>query len=316
MVKTAPSLKGLDYVMVYFGANWHTPCKGFTPKLIGSYKKLKEASKNFEIIFASSDKTKDAFDEFYNEMPWLAVPYGDPKLRDKLSRFYDIKELPKLVIIHAKTGETVTTDGKNEIICEGFIDNYPYLSKDVYDVAENMNGVNDGPVLILVQDYVEKEIKNTNTAVLTAAVKVKPNFKNKVTKFFTGNGGGPLTMIKMDLEFEEGPPKIHEHPLELRLDEQPNWNCDGCGKPGYIAAEKHFCIKCNFAHCETCTEASKHEIPQQLKFATMVIVDMRCKKYYKREGISATLSMEHLMSMLKDFSEGRIEARDFKIGGK
>ena len=70
------------------------PCRAFTPQLVKTYKKLKEAGKKFEIIFCSSDRDEDAFKEYYESMPWYALPFGDPR-KKSLSRFFDVsgKEL-------------------------------------------------------------------------------------------------------------------------------------------------------------------------------------------------------------------------------
>lgn len=74
----------------YFSAHWCPPCRSFTPKLAEFYKKL-HTEKNFEIVFVSSDKSKDEFDKYYEEMPWLALPFSD---RDrKVSRLAIALEL-------------------------------------------------------------------------------------------------------------------------------------------------------------------------------------------------------------------------------
>jgi len=57
------------------------PCRGFTPKLVETYKKLKESGKDFEIVFASSD---------FGEMPWLALPLGDER-KEKLSELCNVE---------------------------------------------------------------------------------------------------------------------------------------------------------------------------------------------------------------------------------
>lgn len=65
------------------------PCRGFTPQLVKTYKKIKEDGKKFEIIFLSSDRDEDAFKEYFSEMPWLAMPFADKRTK-KLSRLYDV----------------------------------------------------------------------------------------------------------------------------------------------------------------------------------------------------------------------------------
>lgn len=66
-------------VGLYFSAHWCPPCRGFTPQLAEFYKKMKAGSNgaNFELVFVSSDRDEESFKEYFNEMPWLAVPFAD-----------------------------------------------------------------------------------------------------------------------------------------------------------------------------------------------------------------------------------------------
>ena len=75
---TVASLCGKDRVLgIYFSAEWCPPCKGFTPKLVDFYNKIKEKdSVKFEIVFVSWDKDETSFSEYFKTMPWLALPYS------------------------------------------------------------------------------------------------------------------------------------------------------------------------------------------------------------------------------------------------
>ena len=63
------------------------PCRGFTPKLVDCYKKIQETHKNFEIIFVSSDSDEEHFDEYWKEMPWMALPFGDDRKQGLAKHF-------------------------------------------------------------------------------------------------------------------------------------------------------------------------------------------------------------------------------------
>ena len=67
-------------VGIYFSAHWCPPCRGFTPVLSEFYK-ANHAKKNFEIIFVSSDQSADQFEEYYKEMPWLALNFNERALK-------------------------------------------------------------------------------------------------------------------------------------------------------------------------------------------------------------------------------------------
>jgi nucleoredoxin len=64
---------------LYFSAHWCPPCRAFTPQLAEFYKKIKDGpnGSNFEIVFVSSDRDDASFTEYFNEMPWLALPFSD-----------------------------------------------------------------------------------------------------------------------------------------------------------------------------------------------------------------------------------------------
>lgn len=63
-------------VGLYFSAHWCPPCRGFTPKLAEFYKKH-HLEKKFEIVFVSSDKNESEWKSYFNEMPWIALPFAD-----------------------------------------------------------------------------------------------------------------------------------------------------------------------------------------------------------------------------------------------
>ena len=57
-------------VALYFSASWCPPCQRFTPLLIDFYNAAKEAKSGFEIVFISSDRGTEEFEEYVssNEM--------------------------------------------------------------------------------------------------------------------------------------------------------------------------------------------------------------------------------------------------------
>ena len=83
------SLDGEGKVIgLYFSANWCSPCRAFTPNLVKWYTELKNGplSAKFDIVYLSWDREEEAFDEYFDKMPWLALPFNE-------------KELPKVCTI-------------------------------------------------------------------------------------------------------------------------------------------------------------------------------------------------------------------------
>lgn len=52
-----------------------------------------------EIILVARDKNKDDFEKYYNDMPWLSLPYKDGRLK-KLIEAHEIKGIPVLAILN------------------------------------------------------------------------------------------------------------------------------------------------------------------------------------------------------------------------
>jgi len=118
------TLKG-KVVGIYFSAHWCPPCRGFTPVLAEKYKALKEAGKDFEIVFASSDKDAKQFEEYFGEMPWLALPYEDRARKEELSKKFKVRGIPTFVIVDGE-GNTITKDGRSAVMSDEYIENFPW----------------------------------------------------------------------------------------------------------------------------------------------------------------------------------------------
>jgi len=111
---TTEVLAGKKAIGLYFSAHWCGPCRGFTPRLAEAYSKDLKA-KGFEVVFVSSDRDEAAFDSYFGEQPWTALPYGERSLKAKLSSKYKVQGIPSLIILDAETGATITTDGREEV---------------------------------------------------------------------------------------------------------------------------------------------------------------------------------------------------------
>jgi nucleoredoxin len=76
------------YLGIYFSASWCPPCRAFTPKLVKYYKDFKSAhpsARDFELVFVSSDRSSKDAAKYYNEMPWLKLPYSDRARKEQLA---------------------------------------------------------------------------------------------------------------------------------------------------------------------------------------------------------------------------------------
>lgn len=116
-IETSP-LKENSLVCLYFAGKWCPLCAPFTSILIDFYNEINIEEKLLEIIFVSRDKNKEEFEEVYKEMPWLAFPFGDSRIK-KLTEAHDVKGIPILIVLK-KNGEAITINGKRDIMTEGY----------------------------------------------------------------------------------------------------------------------------------------------------------------------------------------------------
>jgi nucleoredoxin len=244
---------------LYFSAHWCPPCRGFTPKLAEWYKAVKETLPDFEIVFASSDRDEGSFDEYFAEMPWIALPYADRKRKEALSTLCGVEGIPTLAIID-KDGRIITTNGRGipEMDPEG--KQFPWYPKPIKDLAHEQDGVDDCPSLVVLMDGADQETRDAITAALEPIAKeyqekAKASGEDEVL-FFTG---GPAaagiasrlrSLIKVDV-----PPKKHEHELkELHVSAGVR-QCDHCDAS--IEGVAYNCAECDFDFCEECNSKAE-----------------------------------------------------------
>lgn len=102
------------YYAIYFSAHWCPPCRGFTPELVAAYPELKAKNPNFEIIFVSSDESKEDMLTYMNEykMPWPGVRFELSKSLSAVQR-YSGNGIPNLVFVTAD-GEVISSSYQGE----------------------------------------------------------------------------------------------------------------------------------------------------------------------------------------------------------
>jgi nucleoredoxin len=101
------------YIAIYYSAHWCPPCRAFTPKLVEWYNEFKPKHKNFELVFASSDKDEAAMLEYMTEMkmPWPAIRFSEKK--ESGVDEYAADGIPYLVLLNAE-GKNLTGTRGNE----------------------------------------------------------------------------------------------------------------------------------------------------------------------------------------------------------
>jgi thiol-disulfide isomerase/thioredoxin len=109
VVDTEAALAGKGAVAFYFSAAWCPLCRAFTPQLASWYTKdLK--TKGLEVVFVSADRDQKAFDEYYGEQPWLAMPF-ECNEKKALSNKFKVQGIPVLLMF-GPGGQLITDEGR------------------------------------------------------------------------------------------------------------------------------------------------------------------------------------------------------------
>ena len=104
-------------ILVYFSAHWCPPCRAFTPMLAKFYENLKSKRDDFEIIFVSSDRNQEEFEDYYREHPWLAHPFKNRQDANIVSTVFGVRGIPTLAVVDGQ-GKTITTQGRDFVLAD------------------------------------------------------------------------------------------------------------------------------------------------------------------------------------------------------
>merc|ERR1712166_296699 len=114
-VDTQTALGDCDVLALYFSAHWCPPCRGFTPVFAETYKQMKKAGKKFETVFISSDGDESAFNSYFKEQPWLALPFAGRSAKASISEKYGVRGIPTLILLN-KDGSIRDGNGRSVIM--------------------------------------------------------------------------------------------------------------------------------------------------------------------------------------------------------
>mmetsp|Transcript_6390 Transcript_6390/g.9541 ORF Transcript_6390/g.9541 Transcript_6390/m.9541 type:complete len:351 (-) Transcript_6390:1126-2178(-) len=210
----AQIIKPTSNLLLYFSAHWCPPCRNFTPVLSQWYEENK-TTKDLEIIFCSSDRDQEAFNEYYNKfMPsWTALPFNDKTTKDALSQAFEIRGIPSLIAL----GPT-QPDGSRPIISKDgrtcVSNNQPFpqawLPQPFADLSVAVDckesDINETTSLLLLLDHV------TDTSAQQHAVQTAKDFAQRhannpdILVFFSTKNEGPAMRLRQLLKSARNDP--------------------------------------------------------------------------------------------------------------
>jgi len=114
VVNSAEVLKD-KLVALYFSAHWCPPCRQFTPEFSRIYQSLSSSNRPLAVVFISADQDQEAFNEYFGEQPWYAIPYDSTDVREGLNEKFGIRGIPSLLVLD-QDANIVTKEGRQDIM--------------------------------------------------------------------------------------------------------------------------------------------------------------------------------------------------------
>jgi len=184
---------------IYFSAHWCPPCRKFTPVLASVYNKLKAADKNFEVIYVPGDQSSEQFSEYFNEMPWLAIPFGDKRI-DPLNSHFEVNGIPHFVIVGAD-GKVINKSARGNVMSDLEGSKFPWEPTPVQDIGQSTEcmgyDINEKKSLIFFMEGVDDLEQDAITAAVEPiarryADEGKESGDQEIL-FFTSKGQGGIS---------------------------------------------------------------------------------------------------------------------------
>merc|ERR1712228_83406 len=182
------------FIGLYFSAHWCPPCRGFTPKLAEMYKNgLKE---KMEIIFVSSDRDEKSFNDYFGDMPWLALPYAKRAEKELLSDSFGVQGIPSFVVLNPD-GTVLTTDGRSKVMNDPKGESLPdgWLPQPFNDVNDDPSPLNEEQCLIMLGGAAAacEAVKKVANEYYVSAGK---DVEEMPMRFFSGPDGGVVGQLR------------------------------------------------------------------------------------------------------------------------
>ncbi|KAG6487036.1 probable nucleoredoxin 1-2 [Zingiber officinale] len=118
-------------ILLQFTYNW---CGVYVNELIEEYHKIKNVDTDFEVIFVPGkyDDDENLFNEFFSDIPWLALPF-DYERSEFLNRRFEIHGIPSLLVAIGPTGRTITNEVWKLLMIHG-ADAYPFTEEKLKEL--------------------------------------------------------------------------------------------------------------------------------------------------------------------------------------
>ncbi len=154
-------------VALYFSASWCGPCKKFSPILKECYAATRD--RGFEVIFVSADHDEPSFAAYFGEMPWTAIPFGDPRI-EALNSHFEVEGIPTTIFLDGDSLRVLHKELRPFVMSDSKGVNFPWRPVAVSELSQAFLGnINDVACALIFLPAGKKFAEFENVAKETAA---------------------------------------------------------------------------------------------------------------------------------------------------
>lgn len=160
---------------------------------------MKAEYDNFELVFVSSDKDEKAFQEYFNEMTFWALPYEERDAKSELSNMFKIRGIPSLVMLGPVPeggGDRPIINSKvRPFIESGNFDAFPFHPQPYSDIAADPGDISEKKSIIVFNEHGDDdEQADTINVVKDAAEKFGK--ENDIAFFYAVKSDGVVPRLR------------------------------------------------------------------------------------------------------------------------
>jgi len=156
---------------------------------------------------------------------WYAIPPGD-KRKEQLSTLFEVEGIPSLVILDAKTGETINANARGMVMGDPEGAKFPWKPPPVADLG-SPDGINETPSLCLMAEGCPAEEQAALLAMLTPKALAAKAKEEDLIFFIATEANGPPAQVRRLTKLGEPSPK----PQLLLLDIPDSGGYYTCAAP-------------------------------------------------------------------------------------
>lgn len=150
-----------------------------------------------EVIFFSADRDEKAFNEYFETMPWLSIPFTDKKREEKLSAHFNVSGIPCLVILDPKDLSIINKNATGKVRGDKEGAGFPWAPNVVKEIDAEPQGIDEGLSLVVLQENTGTDEKENNISKVLKPVAekykgVKLSKDAEVMFFHASTEGGRL----------------------------------------------------------------------------------------------------------------------------